>query len=175
MNNVREILSFWFQDTRPRQWFARDSAFDALLRDRFFTPTRAAIAGDLVGWGAEPLSGLALALLLDQFPRQIWQGSAMAIAGDAQALALSLLNAVTAGLAAAVEERMAPNGDDHDSDQGACRCGAISLVRRSAQSLNNQKDPLQRKESVGMEPSGLEPLTPCMPCRNKFSLKHWCN
>lgn len=96
MNDDREILSFWFEDTRPRQWFAKDPAFDALLRDRFITPTRAAIAGDLEGWGAEPSSGLALVLLLDQFPRQIWRGSAMAFAGDHQAQALSR-KAVQAG------------------------------------------------------------------------------
>ena len=65
-----EVLEFWFVQSRPRHWFAKDPAFDALLHQRF--------------------RGLTLVLLLDQFPRQIWRDTAMAFAGDLQALALSL-------------------------------------------------------------------------------------
>ena len=43
--------------------------------------TRRAIAGELGAWDAEPAGALALVLLLDQFPRQIWRDSAMAFAG----------------------------------------------------------------------------------------------
>ncbi|MEA5416467.1 DUF924 family protein [Synechococcus sp. BA-132 BA5] len=85
-----EVLEFWFVQSRPRQWFAKDSAFDALLREEFLGLTRRAIAGELDTWYAEPTGGLALVLLLDQFPRQIWRDAAMAFAGDPQALALSL-------------------------------------------------------------------------------------
>jgi len=85
-----EVLEFWFVQSRPRQWFAKDPAFDALLRQRFLGLTRQALAGELDTWGAEPAGGLALVLLLDQFPRQIWRDTAMAFAGDSQALALSL-------------------------------------------------------------------------------------
>jgi uncharacterized protein (DUF924 family) len=42
-----EVLSFWFAETRRRQWFAKDPAFDALLRQRFRGLTRQAIAGEL--------------------------------------------------------------------------------------------------------------------------------
>ena len=83
------ILRFWFHQTRPRQWFSKDPAFDALLRNRFAGLTRAAICGDLDGWGREPQGGLALVLLLDQLPRQIWRDTPLAFAGDGQALALS--------------------------------------------------------------------------------------
>ena len=85
-----EVLAFWFDETRPRQWFAKDAAFDALLRERFLGLTRQAIAGEFDAWDTEPTGGLALVLLLDQFPRQIWRDTAMAFAGDPQALALSL-------------------------------------------------------------------------------------
>lgn len=85
-----EVLEFWFVQSRPRQWFAKDSAFDALLRERFLGLTRRAIAGELDTWHADLAGGLALVLLLDQFPRQIWRDTAMAFAGDPQALALSL-------------------------------------------------------------------------------------
>ena len=84
-----EVLEFWFVQSRPRQWFAKDPAFDALLRERFLALTRQAIAGELDPWGMDAACGLALVLLLDQFPRQIWRDTAMAFAGDDQALALS--------------------------------------------------------------------------------------
>ena len=85
-----EVLEFWFVQSRPRQWFAKDPAFDALLRERFLALTRQAIAGELDPWATEAAGGLALVLLLDQFPRQIWRDTAMAFSGDSQALALSL-------------------------------------------------------------------------------------
>jgi uncharacterized protein (DUF924 family) len=86
-----EVLAFWFGETQPRQWFAKDAAFDALLRERFLGLTRQAIAGELDAWNTEPTGALALVLLLDQFPRQIWRDTAMAFAGDPRALALSLM------------------------------------------------------------------------------------
>jgi len=85
-----EALEFWFVQSRPRQWFAKDPAFDALLQQRFQGLTRRALSGELDAWGTEAAGGLALVLLLDQFPRQIWRDTAMAFAGDPQALALSL-------------------------------------------------------------------------------------
>ena len=89
-DQASEVLAFWFTETRPHQWFAKDPAFDQLLQQRFVALTRRAIAGELGAWDAEPAGALALVLLLDQFPRQIWRDSAMAFSGDPQALALSL-------------------------------------------------------------------------------------
>ena len=85
-----QVLAFWFTETLPRQWFAKDPAFDTLVGERFLELTRQAIAGELDAWSAEPSGALALVLLLDQFPRQIWRDTAMAFAGDRQALAESL-------------------------------------------------------------------------------------
>jgi len=83
------VLRFWFEETSPQQCFGKDPAFDGQVRERFIGLTRQAIQGQLSGWGREPQSGLALVLLLDQFPRQIWRETAMAFAGHGQALALS--------------------------------------------------------------------------------------
>jgi len=83
------VLRFWFEETSPQQWFGKDPSFDGQVRERFIGLTRQAIQDQLSSWSREPQSGLALVLLLDQFPRQIWRGSAMAFAGDGQALALS--------------------------------------------------------------------------------------
>jgi len=85
-----EVLAFWFVETRPRQWFAKDAAFDELVRDRFLGLTRQALAGELDAWSTAESGALALVLLLDQDPRQIWRHTARAFAGDPQALAKSL-------------------------------------------------------------------------------------
>jgi uncharacterized protein (DUF924 family) len=98
-----EVVRFWFDQTRPRQWFAKDPGFDGLVRERFLGLTGRAIAGELGAWGEAPRSGLALVLLLDQFPRQIWRDTARAFAGDGRALALSR-RAVTSGWVAAEPE-----------------------------------------------------------------------
>jgi uncharacterized protein (DUF924 family) len=87
--DAEAVLNFWFNHTPPSQWFRKDPDFDALLRERFLGLTRQAIAGELGRWSETPQGGLALVLLLDQFPRQLWRESAMAFAGDGQALALS--------------------------------------------------------------------------------------
>jgi uncharacterized protein (DUF924 family) len=99
-----EVLEFWFVETQPRHWFAKDAAFDALVRDRFHGLTRQALSRDLDAWSAEPSGALALVLLLDQFPRQIWRDTAMAFAGDPQALALSLRAVERGWLKAEVEQ-----------------------------------------------------------------------
>ena len=89
MIDAEAVLNFWFNDTPPSQWFRKDPDFDALVRERFLGLTRQAIVGDLDRWSETPQGGLALVLLLDQFPRQLWRESAMAFAGDGPALALS--------------------------------------------------------------------------------------
>jgi uncharacterized protein (DUF924 family) len=101
---AEQVLQVWFAQTPARLWFAADAAFDAQLRERFGPLTQAAIAGELSDWGATASEGLALVLLLDQFPRQIWRDSARAFAGDAQALE-GALRAVAAGWVAAEPEQ----------------------------------------------------------------------
>ena len=102
--SAEEVLEFWFQQCRPWQWFRRRDSFDALVRERFGETVECALAGDLNHWSCAPSSGLALVLLLDQFPRQIWRGEAKAFAGDPQALQLSL-EALERGWIAAESQR----------------------------------------------------------------------
>jgi uncharacterized protein (DUF924 family) len=91
-----EVLEFWFgahespELGRPRAcWFQKSGAFDALVRDRFLPTHEAAAAGALDAWAARPLSALALVVVLDQFPRNMFRGSPRAFAADARALALA--------------------------------------------------------------------------------------
>lgn len=83
------VLNFWFNESKPRQWFRRSDAFDAVVRHRFGALAEQACTGGLGSWEAEPESALALVLVLDQFSRQIWRDQARAFSGDARALALS--------------------------------------------------------------------------------------
>ena len=99
-----QVLAFWFTETQPCQWFAKDPAFDALVGERFLRLTQQAIACELDAWSAAPTAALALVLLLDQFPRQIWRDTAMAFAGDPQAVALSLQAVELSWLVAEAEQ-----------------------------------------------------------------------
>ncbi len=98
------VLRFWFEETPPRRWFTKDPEFDRCVRDRFGEASRRAITGDWKNWESQPDDALALVLLLDQFPRQIWRDTPMAFAGDERALALSR-GAVANGWVAAEPER----------------------------------------------------------------------
>jgi uncharacterized protein (DUF924 family) len=93
--SAEEVLAFWFgeeQNTpgpqRLRFWFGGEPATDRLIHERFALTVEAALAGACRSWPATPPGALALILLLDQFPRNIFRQSPRAYAGDAQALAL---------------------------------------------------------------------------------------
>jgi uncharacterized protein (DUF924 family) len=81
-----QVLRFWF-DEHPKDWFVKDPAFDAGIRARFLALYEHAAAGRLAHWTDAPRSCLALVLVLDQFPRNIFRGEARAFATDAEARA----------------------------------------------------------------------------------------
>ena len=88
------ILDFWFEPAHAAHWFAADAWFDEQIRRRFGAEVEAAAQGQLDDWAAEPASWLALLILLDQFPRNLYRGSARAWKADvkAQRVALSGLD-----------------------------------------------------------------------------------
>jgi uncharacterized protein (DUF924 family) len=83
-----EVVAFW-REAGPASWFAKDDAFDAALRDRFETLHLAAARGELADWEATAEGALALLLLVDQIPRNIFRGSAHAFATDPMARAVA--------------------------------------------------------------------------------------
>jgi uncharacterized protein (DUF924 family) len=83
-----EIVSFW-HDAGSDKWFAQDERFDHAIRSRFLPAYEAAADGALAGWDERAEGALALVLLLDQFPRNMFRGSARAFATDAQARAVA--------------------------------------------------------------------------------------
>jgi uncharacterized protein (DUF924 family) len=82
------ILAFW-RAAGPEKWFTRDAAFDSAVAVRFLSAYRAAAAGNLQAWENEPESALALVIVLDQFPRNMFRGQPEVFAADALARAVS--------------------------------------------------------------------------------------
>ena len=80
-----DLLAFW-KAAGPAKWFAKDDAFDAELRARFGPSLTKADAGDLVAWKHAPDAALALVILLDQVPRNIFRNDARAFERDGEAL-----------------------------------------------------------------------------------------
>ncbi|HWM80702.1 MAG TPA: DUF924 family protein [Pseudolabrys sp.] len=83
-----DIVSFW-KAAGPQRWFEKDETFDQQLRDRFLATHEAAAEGQRADWEKSVDGTLALLLLLDQFPRNMFRNSARAFATDPQALALA--------------------------------------------------------------------------------------
>ena len=83
-----DVTRFW-REAGPSLWFAKDAAFDARFRDRFMALHEAAARGELEAWRATPDGTLALLILLDQFPRNAFRGTARMYATDAQARAIT--------------------------------------------------------------------------------------
>lgn len=75
------VLTFW-RGAGPDKWFTRDEAFDADVRDKFLATYEAAAAGKLSAWEASAEGALALAIVLDQFPRNMFRGLARCYAAD---------------------------------------------------------------------------------------------
>lgn len=94
---ITEILDFWFEQLKPRQWFEKSPAIDRELTERFGDWHRKAAAGELFAWRELIEGRLAEVLLLDQFSRNIHRDKPEAFAQDAMALVLAQ-EAVARGL-----------------------------------------------------------------------------
>lgn len=81
---ARAVIEFW-QSAGPNLWFAKDAAFDARFRDRFLASHEAAARGELASWARNADGALALVVLLDQFPRNAFRGTARTYATDGHA------------------------------------------------------------------------------------------
>ena len=94
---AQALLDFWFgtaddpERHHHRQiWFRSTPEFDAAVRENFAADHDAAVAGKLAAWESEPLSALALVMLFDQVPRNIFRSTPRAFASDPLALAATM-------------------------------------------------------------------------------------
>ncbi len=76
-----DILAFWREAGRSR-WYEKDDAFDAEVRRRFLDLWHKAAAGELSAWERSDDGALALTIVLDQFPRNMFRGEARTYATD---------------------------------------------------------------------------------------------
>jgi len=95
-STAADILAFWFGRAgepghgQPRsEWFRKDAAFDEAIRSRFLPAVETALADGLADWADSPEGLLALVILLDQFPRNLFRGNARMFAGDVRARQLA--------------------------------------------------------------------------------------
>ncbi|MBL8704336.1 MAG: DUF924 family protein [Rhodospirillales bacterium] len=101
-----EMLEFW-REAGPTKWFAKDDGFDAACVRRFRALWEEGTAGRLRAWEDAAQSALALVLLLDQMPRNMFRGTARVYASDPQARGVAL-RAVAKGHDRAAEKDLRP-------------------------------------------------------------------
>lgn len=100
--SAAEVLQFWFEETRPAQWWAKSPDFDRQVEVRFGRLHAAALRGELYAWRDGADGRLAEVIVLDQFSRNIHRDRAAAFAADGMALVLAQ-EAVAAGLDGVLE------------------------------------------------------------------------
>jgi uncharacterized protein (DUF924 family) len=81
----KQVLSFWHK-AGPKRWFKSDPDFDHKILDKFLVTHQAAELGKLASWEEEVEDALALVIVLDQFPRNMFRGTARAFSTDPLAL-----------------------------------------------------------------------------------------
>jgi len=98
-----EVVAFW-RDAGPKRWFSKDPAFDDDIRRRFLRLHEDAAAGRLSRWEQTAEGALALLILLDQFPRNMFREQVRAFASD------PLARAIAAGALVRGFDAQAPDG-----------------------------------------------------------------
>ncbi|ETX29090.1 DUF924 family protein [Roseivivax isoporae] len=87
MEGPEEILTFWLDEVGPEGWYKSDADLDAQVRARFQETWEEAMEGRFALWLTYPSGALAYIVLTDQFPRNMFRGTARAFASDRIALA----------------------------------------------------------------------------------------
>jgi uncharacterized protein (DUF924 family) len=101
-----QIVSFW-RAAGSEKWFEKDETFDRDITSGFLATYEAAARGELVAWEGSAEGALALVILLDQFPRNMFRGSAHAFATDPLARAVAN-RALARGFDKATEHALRP-------------------------------------------------------------------
>lgn len=87
--NYQQIIDFWFVEIDPNSWWREDAEFDRQIRERFGAVYGQASSCELYAWRGVPPGRLAEIIVLDQFSRNMFRGTAQAFATDSLALALA--------------------------------------------------------------------------------------
>ena len=129
------VVAFW-TEAGPGRWFKKDVAFDDEFRARFAAEHEAAASGALDDWANTAAGALALMILLDQYPRNSFRGTARMFATDSKALS-SAKQAIAQGFDQAV-------------DPALCRFFYLPFMHSEA--LAEQDRSLELYAPIGDEP-----------------------
>ena len=89
MNDRQEILGFWFSSRISKHWFSSTPELDAEIRTRFEFLWQLAADGDLDAWADSPEGALALVIVLDQFPLNMYRGGPKSFSTEQKAVAIT--------------------------------------------------------------------------------------
>ena len=84
-----DVLNFWFSENIKPLWFKKSTDFDREIKQRFFDTYQRGKTGALDDWRNSSKSILALIILLDQFPRNMFRNTSQAFATDEEAVELT--------------------------------------------------------------------------------------
>jgi len=137
IKTVWDVLDFWFSERVRPLWFNSTPAFDRELTERFLTTYQAAAAGALDGWAATPEGALALVIVLDQFPLNMFRGRPESFATEAHARD--------------VARRAIDNG--FDQSLSGEQKGFLYLPFMHSEELRDQDRSVELYEKAGLEDS----------------------
>lgn len=86
---MNDVLTFWFEELSPKDWWVKSDEIDQLIKDRFSLLHQQAIQGELFEWRKSPEGRLAEIIILDQFSRNMFRNNPKSFAYDALALILA--------------------------------------------------------------------------------------
>ncbi len=89
MADSNEIIEFWIDEVGPEGWYNATEELDARIQERFGETWEKAALGEYHSWACDPHKSLALLILLDQFPRNMFRGSGRAFNTDRKALCVA--------------------------------------------------------------------------------------
>jgi uncharacterized protein (DUF924 family) len=127
-----EVLAFW-REAGPEKWFSKDEAFDRTCRDRFLPTYEAAARGDLNEWELTPEGALAVIILLDQLPRNMFRGQRETYKTDS--------------VAVMVADRAIERGFDHKVEPEFRRFFYLPFMH--SESLQDQERSVALNENLG--------------------------
>jgi uncharacterized protein (DUF924 family) len=132
-----EVLTFWFTEPTPLLWFNSNQNFDQTLQKQFFATYHAAATQQLRDWEQAPTSAVALVIVLDQFPLNMFRGQPDSFATEAAARAIA--------------ERAIARG--FDSELKPLERLFLYLPFMHSEALADQERSVKLFETLGMEDS----------------------
>jgi uncharacterized protein (DUF924 family) len=151
MADYEQVLEFWLNEVGPERWYVADPELDEIVRARFEGDVLAARRGLLNAWILHPREALALLILLDQFPRNIWRGRPEAYSCDAHAIAMAK-RALNLG-----HDEQVPEPErqffylplmHHESQMDQERCVRLILTKMPATGAANLKHAIAHRDLI---------------------------